>query len=275
MKKIHFSVSMCVYEKDNPEWFTTAVESVLNQTIQPDEIVLVVDGPIPKALDRIINKYETLLCFKVIRLDENQGHGNARRIGIENCSNDLIALMDADDICVKDRFEKQLKVFNNDSNLDIVGGNISEFIEEPKKSVGYRNVQVEDSLIKQDLKQRCPMNQVTVMLKKQSILSVGGYIDWYCNEDYYLWVRMFLADMKFANVDHILVNVRVGSGMYQRRGGWAYFSSEYRLQKYMYQNQIIGIGTFFRNSTKRFIVQMLMPNKIRGWVFRKYARTQG
>ena len=110
------------------------------------------------------------------------------------------------------------------------------------------------------------------MFKKKAIDTVGGYLDWYCNEDYYLWIRMYLAGMHFANVPENLVNVRVGSEMYRRRGGWRYFKSEAKLQKYMLKNKVIGFGTFLINVSKRFIVQVLLPNRLRGWVFQKFAR---
>ena len=116
------------------------------------------------------------------------------------------------------------------------------------------------------------MNQMTVMFKKKSIEAVGGYVDWYCEEDYYLWVRMAEAGMRFANISETLVNVRVGKEMYNRRGGWKYFKSEAKLQKYMLNKKIIGFGTYFSNVTKRFVVQVLMPNRLRGWVFKKFAR---
>ena len=67
---------------------------------------------------------------------------------------------------------------------------------------------------------------MTVMFRKDKILSVGNYIDWHYNEDYYLWIRLFLAGCQFANLPEVLVNVRVGKEMYQRRGGWKYFLSE-------------------------------------------------
>ena len=117
------------------------------------------------------------------------------------------------------------------------------------------------------------MNLVTVMFKKSSVDKAGGFIDWYCEEDYYLWVRMSLANMKFKNVDDDLVNVRVGNEMYRRRGGIKYFKSEAALQKYMFKNKVIGFVTFFINVNKRLIVQVLLPNKLRGWVFKKFART--
>lgn len=263
---------MCVYGKDNPEWFKTAVDSILNQTKKPDEIVIVVDGPVPDTLDTIIRVCEQDSTFKIVRLAENQGHGNARRISLETCTHNLVALMDADDISAPDRFEKQLAAFERDSELSIVGSNITEFIGEPTNIVGQRAVPCTDAEIKDYMKYRCPMNQVTVMFNKEHVMRVGGYIDWYCEEDYYLWLRMYLAGMKFANIEENLVNVRVGKEMYSRRGGMKYFKSEAKLQKYMLDNKIIGVTTYISNVAKRLIVQVLLPNKLRGWVFKKFAR---
>ena len=231
-----------------------------------------VDGPVPNELNEIICEYEKMDIFKIVRFAENQGHGNARRAGLENCSNELVAIMDADDISEASRFEKQLREFENDFTLDIVGGNITEFVGEPNNIVGQRTVPQNDEDIKKYLKKRCPMNLVTVMYKKSSVNKVGGFIDWYCEEDYYLWIRMYLANMKFKNVPDDLVNVRVGKEMYQRRGGLKYFKSEKALQKYMRKNKVIGFGTYIINVTKRLIVQVLLPNKLRGWVFKKFAR---
>lgn len=272
MKNIRFSVAICVYGKDNPEWFDEAVNSVINQTIRPDEIVLVVDGPVSGELDDIIKKHEVSECFKVIRFAENKGHGDARREAMRACSCEYIALMDADDISLPDRFEQQIRAFENDTSLDIVGGNITEFVGESHNVVAIREVPSDDSEIKKYIKKRCPMNQVTVMFKKSSVEKVGGYIDWYCNEDYYLWVRMYLVGMKFANISDTLVNVRVGLDMYKRRGGWKYFISEARLQKYMLKRHVINFYTFSVNIIKRIIVQLLLPNTLRGWCFQKFAR---
>lgn len=267
-----FSVSMCVYGGDNSEWFQTAVESILNQSLKPDEVVLVVDGPIPDELNEIVKIYERNPIFNVIRLEKNQGHGNARRMGLDNCKNELVAIMDADDISKSDRFEKQIEEFKKNQSLDIVGGNITEFIDDEKNIVAERIVPADDAEIKAYMKKRCPMNLVSVMFKKTSVERVGGFIDWYCEEDYYLWLRMALAEMRFANVSDILVNVRVGKDMYKRRGGWKYYKSEAKLQKYMFKHKIINFPTYLSNKLKRFIVQVLMPNSLRGWVFKKFAR---
>lgn len=267
-----FSVSMCVYGKDNPEWFQIAVESILQQSVKPSEVVLVVDGPVPEELDRIISAYERMDIFKVIRLEKNMGHGVARRIGLENCSHELVALMDADDISTPQRFEKQLAEFARKPDVSVIGGIISEFIDEDTASVGCRVVPENHEEICTYLKVRCPMNQVTVMFRKSDVLKAGGYLDWYCNEDYYLWIRMYLEGMRFSNIPEVLVNVRINEEMYQRRGGWKYFSSEAKLQNYMLTKRVIDPAIYFMNIMKRLIIQVLLPNRMRSWVFRNFAR---
>ena len=274
MSNTLFSVSMCVYGKDDPTWFRVAVDSILNQTVPPSEVVLVVDGPVPHELNAVICEYESNPLFKLIRFPENQGHGNARRAGLAACTHELVAIMDADDISHEMRFEKQLAAFNANGQISIVGGQITEFVASPENIVGERNVPLNDDAIKQYMKQRCPMNLVTVMFRRDSVMEAGGFIDWYCEEDYYLWLRMALKGMTFANVSDVLVNVRVGKEMYRRRGGWRYFKSEEKLQRYMKKNKIIGSGRYLSNVTKRFILQVLLPNRLRGWVFKKFARKQ-
>ncbi len=267
-----FSVSMCVYGGDNPEHFEIALGSVFNQTLMPDEVVLVVDGPVPDTLNKVISKFEEYSIFKVIRLAQNVGHGNARRTGLEACSYEYVAIMDADDVCVNTRFEKQILAFKNNNDLTIVGGMIEEFINDISNVVGIRRVPQADSDIKDYMKKRCPMNQQTVMFKKSLVQAVGGYIDWYCDEDYYLWLRLALNKCKFMNINETLVYVRVGNEMYQRRGGYKYFKSEAKLQAFMLKNKVISLPRYCINVGERLILQVLMPNTIRGWVFKKFAR---
>lgn len=269
---IKFSVSICVYKNDNPEHFDKALDSIINQTTRPDEIILVVDGPIPNTIQNVISKHELTAPLKTIRLPENLGHGSARRIGLSNCSNELVAIMDADDISLPDRFEQQIICFEKYPDLSIVGGNIEEFINSTDNVVGVREVPSSDISIKEYLKKRCPFNQMTVMFKKSDVEKVGGYQDWYNNEDYYLWIRMYQKGCKFMNLNKILVSVRVGEDMYRRRGGMRYFKSEAKLQKYMIDEKIIGVNRYVYNVMIRFIVQVIVPDRVRGFIFKKFAR---
>ena len=208
------------------------------------------------------------ITFCPIYFDTNQGHGNARRASLANCHNDLVALMDADDISLPDRFQQQLSVFRDNPFVHIVGGQIAEFIGSPENIVDRRVVPTSDKEIKQYMKKRCPMNQVSVMFKKEFVDSVGGYIDWYCEEDYYLWIRMAQSNGVFANIDRTLVNVRIGDEMSARRGGWKYFLSEAKLQKYMLAHKMISLPRFVYNVAVRFGGEIVVPDKIRTKLFR-------
>lgn len=268
-----FSVCMSVYCNDKPDDFLTAVRSIYDQTVHPNEIILVVDGPIPTPIDDAIRTLqEGIPVLKVIRLEKNMGHATARQTGLDAATNNLCAVMDSDDIAVPDRFEKQLKAFEQHPDVSVVGGIIKEFIGTPDNVVGTRIVPENDADIKDYLKSRCPMNLVTVMVKKDDVMKVGGYQDWYCEEDYYLWIRLTQNGYKFYNIQDNLVNVRVGEEMYQRRGGWKYFKSEAKLQRYMLKHSVISLPKYLYNVLLRFAVQVMMPNKVRGWVFRTFAR---
>lgn len=268
-----YSVLMSVYNKEKPEYLRLSINSILNQTIPPDEIIIVKDGILTSELDSVLEKY--LMhnpIFNVVGYKENKGLGFALNYGLNYCRNELVARMDSDDIARQDRCEKQLKEFEKNSSIEIIGGDIAEFIDSPDNIVAYRKVPTSDSEIKEYMKTRCPLNHMTVMFKKSVVINAGSYQDWFWNEDYYLWIRMMKQGCIFANTGDVLVNVRIDADMYLRRGGIKYFDSEVRLQKYMLKNHIIGYRTYIENVGKRIIVQILLPNRIRGWVFRKFAR---
>lgn len=269
-----FSVAISVYKSDDPKFFDRALFSITEmQTIKPDEIVLVVDGPVCEELNRVIEKYERLYSiFHIIRLEKNGGLGNALKIAVENSKHDLIARMDSDDVSLPTRFEQQLRYFEEHPEVDIVGGDITEFIGDESNIVGKRVVPKSNEEIREYMRRRCAFNHMSVMYKRNAVQGAGGYQDWFCNEDYYLWIRMWLNHAVFANTGSILVNVRVGKEMYQRRGGWKYFKSEAKLQSFMLKKGVIRVPRYLVNVSERLILQVLMPNKVRGWVFRIFAR---
>lgn len=269
-----FSVLMSVYCNDNPNYFRLAVESIsINQYRKPDEIIIVVDGMISELLHEELSRL--IIEIPIIRpifLKENKGLGNALRVGMEEVSNELVARMDSDDIASPDRFEKEIGFLDENPDVVMVGGQISEFIGNPHNIVGNREVPCTNEEIYSWMKKRCPFNHMTVAFRKSKVLEVGNYIDWHYNEDYYLWIRMAEAGYKFANLPDTLVNVRVGKEMYARRGGWKYFKSEKGLQDYMLKKRFIGLGTYLFNVVVRFGVQVAMPNSVRAFIFKKLFR---
>ena len=272
--EVSFTVAMSVYKNDNATFFKEAINSIYTlQTVKPSEIILIKDGPIPEELSKSITEVSNAIpVLKVVTFDENRGHAAARQAGLDYANNELVAIMDSDDIAEPVRFEKQLSFMDRHPDITVVGSIINEFIGEPCNIVGSRVVPENDKDIKEYLKSRCPMNLQTVMYRKSKVMEVGGFIDWFCEEDYYLWVRLLLAGHKFHNIQIPLVQVRVGKEMYQRRGGVKYFLSEARLQRYMWKNNIISFSKYIYNVFIRFVVQVILPNSIRGWVFRKFAR---
>lgn len=265
-----YSVLMSLYIKENPSYFRTALDSMINQTVKPDEIVLVEDGTLTDELYEVVDEYKSYL--RIVINEKNLGLGLALNKGLLACKNELVARMDTDDIAEPDRCEKQLMYFSKNPNTTIVGGQIEEFVNDPKEVVGKRVVPETDKELKEYIKKRCPFNHMTVMFKKTDVIKVGNYQDWFWNEDYYLWIRLALERFEFANLPDTLVHTRVGADMYQRRGGDKYFKSEIGIQKLMLEKKMIGYGIFLSNCGKRMIVEKFMPNKTRGWVFRKFAR---
>ena len=210
---------------------------------------------------------EATIEFNPIYLPTNQGHGIARNISLRTCKNRLVALMDADDISYPRRFEKQLELFQKNSKLSCVGGQITEFQGQPENIISRREVSEQDADIKTYARKRCPMNQMTVMLDKDVVDKTGGYRDWYCNEDYYLWIRMIRQNRRFANLPDDLVNVRVDD-VSTRRGGMKYFQSEKRLQSYMLHHRMITLPEYWRNVLVRFGGEVVAGDGLRKQLFR-------
>lgn len=270
-----FSICTSVYKNDKPEYVREALDSMLvHQNVKPSEIVLVQDGPVPDGLSTLLQEYEDKYpsVMHIIRLEKNGGLGNALRLGVENAKYDICARMDSDDICLPDRFEKQLYYLEVHPKVDIIGGQMTEFIDSPDNIIGHRDVPLTNEDIYEYMKSRCALNHVTVMFRKGAVLNAGNYQDWFWNEDYYLWVRMMIEKCVFANIPDVVVNVRSGADQYARRGGKKYFRSEKGIQKLMLENGLISWPRYVFNVFGRWCVQVAMPNWLRGFVFQNFFR---
>lgn len=268
-----YSVLMSVYKNETVENFEKSIKSLLNQTVMPCQIVLVRDGAVYEKLQSSIDKYvsEYPDLFTYLPLSENGGLGNALKYGLPYCKCELVARMDTDDICVPDRFERQLDFIRNNPDVDVVGGNISEFSTEPDEIIDYRTVPEAHEEIIEYLKTRSPFNHVTVMFRKSAVLNVGSYEDIYLLEDWHLWVKLCLSGSKFANINAVLVNVRI-SDMSNRRGGFKYYQSCKKLLRFMKDNGLISFGKYIKSCLARFFGHVLLPNKIRAWAYKKFLR---
>ncbi|MBQ8429324.1 MAG: glycosyltransferase [Clostridia bacterium] len=266
-----FSVLMSIYKNESPEYFQRAMESVLTQTLPPDEIVLVRDGEVPQELQTVIDGYTQNPIVKYCPLAQNVGLGNALNEGLKQVSHEIVARMDTDDICAPERFEKQIKFLEENPKVVLVGGQITEFIGEESNVLTVREVPCTDAEIRNFIKTRNPFNHQTVTFRKSAVDAVGGYVELHFLEDYYLWCRMCVHGGEFANLPEVLVNVRTGEDLYKRRGGWKYFKNYRRLENYKKKSGIIGGFKRFKNLCLRF-AQSCTPNFVRKWGYNHLAR---
>ena len=220
--KCAFSVLMSLYIKEKTEYADECFKSLLNQTIKASEWVIVEDGPLTDEMYGLLEQYQKQYpgLIKRLPIKENQGLGIALQIGVPECSYELIARMDTDDIAKNDRFEKQLSEFEKNPKLTICGSQIDEFEDTPDKVVAKRFVPTEHDGIVQYQKRRDAFNHMTVMFKKSSVLKAGNYQSCPLMEDTFLWVRMIQSGAVCMNISEPLVYVRIGQGMYERRGSY-------------------------------------------------------
>ena len=265
---------MSVYYKDNVEQFRVAVASMLDQTVPPDDFVIVCDGPVSQELDDEITGFVSRFhgLFQIVRESVNRGLGYALKIGLDYCKYDLVARMDSDDISDSRRMERLLDKFCRDPGLSVAGGQITEFISDPNAPIGKREVPLRHEDIAKRAKTRNPMNHMTVVFRKQAVLECGGYLPFEKFEDYYLWVRMLHAGKRFCNVSDVCVYARVNEQMYMRRGGAAYFRQIMKMERFLLQSRFITYPEFLKNTFVRFLVSVLFPNGARARFYQAVLR---
>lgn len=270
-----FSVLLSVYQKEKAEYLKEAIESVyFNQILKPNEIILVEDGPLTEKLYSTIVDLKLKIgknILKTVKLEKNMGLGNALRIGIEKCSNELIARMDTDDIAYPNRFEEQINYFKNYPETDVLGTFMSEFVDNIENIICIKDAPNNSIDMKKYMKLRDPVNHPSVMFKKSKVLEAGNYKEIFLNEDSYLWGRMLSKGYIFRNIQEPLVYFRTTDDTYKRRGGWKYIKAEYGLQKEFLKLGIINKIEFIRNITLKNIIR-LMPNSFRKFIYLRVLR---
>lgn len=268
---MEFSVLITVYEKEKPYNLRKSLLSSYRQTIRPTEIVLVCDGELTQELyDEIEQIKSEIPILKVYQLSSNVGSGPASCFGVEKCSTDLIARMDSDDYSEETRFEKQIKAFEENPNLIMVGTNI---LEKNTEFTAFKTVPEKTEEIREYSKFRNPFNNPSSMMKKEYILKVGNYRKFRYLEDYDLTMRLIHDNptKDFLNIQEPLVIMQTNNSSYLRRGGLLYVKTEFFLQADFYRRGYISKVELCRNILIRNIVRV-MPNSMRKLIYKKKMR---
>ena len=260
-----FSVLMSICDKETPKYIKECLDSVFNQTVVPDEVVVVLDGLLAKDSMKILDNYD----LKIIKNKHMVGLSNALNQGLKKCKYEIVARMDSDDICVKNRFEKQLEEFKKNNNLALVGGQILEFEDDITYKV--RRVPLTREEIIKFSKKRNPFNHMTVMFKKSVILSLGSYEVIPYFEDYYLWTKLLNGNYEVKNLEDVLVNARINLDHIKRRGEIKYIKYIYNFEKRIYKDGYINFFQFIFNIIVRFLTSIL-PNRTRSKFYNMFLR---
>lgn len=269
---MNFSILMAVYKNDNPDYFKLALESIIDQSVKPSEIVLVEDGILTPKLYEIIDEFNENNegLFKIIKNEKNIGLGLSLNKGVIEATNEIIARMDSDDIADKTRFEKELKYINE--GYDFVGSNTYEFTNTVDNVVSNRIMPENNDEIYKYIKKRNPFVHASIMTKKSLILKAGNYKDFYLCEDYDLWYRMIKLNIKCYNIQENLVYTRVDTNFYKRRRGYKYFKAIKKCLVNMKNDKFITTKEYYKTIIPRFIVY-LSPNFLRKLFYKVFLRS--
>lgn len=268
-----FSVLIPIYIKENPIYFLEALESIVQQTLMPNEIVVVKDGPITHELEKVLEIYDKRYpgLFTILELKKNSGMGVAMNTGLNACRYNYVARMDSDDIARPHRFETQFAYLKNHPEIDVLGSNIEEFNTEPHDLKRIRQLpELHPDIIK-FTKNRSPINHMSVAFKKDKAIAAGGYWSQRNLEDYNLWYEMLKIGCIFHNLPDVLIDVRIGNNMEKRRHGYDYFKNEYSFFKKMLQEKFITKKVFYTNMFIRFFLRM-MPLVFLQFSYRYFLR---
>ncbi|MEG1506758.1 MAG: glycosyltransferase [Bacilli bacterium] len=270
---LEYCFLMSVYRMENPDYLVKSIDSMLFQTITAKKIVIVEDGELTESLEKIIMSYETRFPYKflIIRRKENKGLGFSLNEGLQYCETELIARMDSDDICFKERCEKQLKRFNEVQELAILGTQIREFEEEVKNVKKQRMVPLDYPRIVEFSHRRSPFNHPTVMFKKSIILKYGGYPPVKRKEDLKLFIEVVNDKNYCENLPDILLNYRSNSDNYKRRKTWVNCKEYIEIMNNFYKRKIINSFDYVYVVSGQLII-FLMPTFIGKFITNAFLR---
>ena len=271
-----FSVLMSVYKNDSPDFLKIALESVYEkQTLKPDEIVVVFDGPLTEDLYSVLDAFKAgkESVVKYYPQEQNKGLGEALRIGATYCTCDYVLRMDSDDISDEHRFEKQMEYVSLHPDVDVLGADIAEFNESPDEDTMRKRVCPSDHAdIVAMSKTRSPMNHVTVAIKRSALMDSGNYESILLLEDYFLWLKMIVAGCKFANINETLVYVRVGNGFNSKRGSSTRVKGWKTIQNYMLEHGMITRAKAIKNMLY-IRVFVYTPAWLKQFLYKHFLRT--
>ncbi len=266
-----FSLLMSAYRGTQARDLRRCLDSILCQSVLPDELIIVLDGPVAPDVEASVRAVHTV-PVNILARSRHLGLGISLREGLNACRAPLVARMDTDDICTSNRFQSQLEFLQEHRNVSVLGGLL---VERYRRSVGTvpvtRDMPCDPIELRSFAKLRNPLNHQTVMFRRRDVVDAGSYIDFPWFEDYHLWARMLVRGYRFANLPEVFAETDVNSAYFERRGGLAYFQQELRLAK-----EFRKMGFHGRLDSQKFLLTRaafrLVPATVREGLYRRWLR---
>ncbi len=210
---------MSIYKNDKLSYLKEALESLYSQTKKAD-IFIQLDGRVPLEIERFLD--EELERKKIAYLGKRE-----QNIGLAGSLNELLEVvlakgygyivrMDADDISVTDRIQKQVDFLQINPEIQAVGGWIEEFnIDTNERQVVRYGLGHEE--LKRNLIKRNPLAHVTICFRNTFFDTISCYDTTKLNEDFDLWIKAFKKDVQLYCLPEVLVKVRTSNAFFDRR----------------------------------------------------------
>ena len=259
---LKFTVLLPVYIKNELPEFKRSLKSITDQSLKPNELIILIDGPIKKEIENHIKLQKKKFKFiKILKFKKNRGLGVVLNIGIKKSKFNYIARCDSDDISNINRFKKQFLFLLKNKDIDVLGSNVEE--KNIENCTRIRKVSLNDFEIKKDILFRNPLNHPSVVFKKKVILKCGGYekIDFF--EDYYLWFKISKKNYKFHNLQESLVQMKVDQHFYKRRLGFNYYKSYFFFLSKLYKKKYIKIFYLITNLIIRLPIIFISTSQLK------------
>ena len=270
---ITYSVLMSVYCKEKEEHLRQSIDSMLGQTVPPEQFVIVKDGPLTEELDSVLSLYEAKhnKIFTIVSLENNSGLAIALDEGLKHCRNELVARMDSDDISLPQRCEKQLERFKCNAELAVIGTNIDEFSESPDNIKRSRVVPSEYKDILKRIRRREPFNHPTIMFKKSEVVRCGGYGTLRRCQDFDLFSRMMNMGCYAENINESLLLFRANEDNYKRRKGKKSSEGYMTVMKLNYKRGYCSWTDMLYARIAQFGLAV-MPTSVMKWISNTFLR---
>ena len=274
MNTTTLSVLISVYKSEKPCYLDSSLESVIkNQTLKPNNVIIVEDGPLTTGLYDVISKWcnNPDVPITIIKNEVNMGLTKSLNRGLEYVNTDLVARMDSDDMASPNRFELQVKFFNENPNIDIIGGAIHE-IDENGNDLCDRYYPLDHESVCKSICKANPIAHPTVMIRKRVFDSGLKYNERFrTNQDLALWFDCILAGYKLANLRNVILLFRRQSSVYNRRKKKKNLWREF----YIYCDGIFRLNGLFTIKYAYPIMRLclkLLPTPIVKWAYNSRIR---